>query len=151
VLHQAVGIDPARVVDEAEVVKRVAEGLRVVAAGGVDRPLLELDLLGAETLGHPEVEERDPAVVHQQVVAGVGIGVEVPQVVDRPEAEAEDDLAEDVALVLLEILDLLEPRPSTYSLTSTAVARAGRTFGTWMNGWPSYARAKARWFCASNS
>ena len=90
-----------RVADEAELVERVAQRLGVVARRGVDRALLELDLLGLEPLGHPEVEEGDPPVVHQQVVAGVGVGVEVLQVVDRAEAEAEDDLAEDVALVLV--------------------------------------------------
>src|SRR5690349_23476806 len=50
--------------------------LGVVAPGGIDRPLLQLDLLGADALGHPEVEERDPAVLHQQVVARMGVGVE---------------------------------------------------------------------------
>ena len=96
-----------------------AQRLRIAARGGVDRPLLELDLLAVEALGHPEVEEGDAAVRHQQVVAGVGVGVEVLQVVDRAEAEAEDDLAEAVALGLRQGLDLLEPAPSTYSVTST--------------------------------
>ena len=76
--------------------------------GGVERRLLELDLLAVELLRHPEVEEGDPAVVHQEVVAGVRVGVEVLQVVDRAEAEAEDDLAEAAALLVAELLHLLE-------------------------------------------
>ena len=63
-------------------------------------PLLEQDLLAVELLGHPEVEEGDPTVLHQDVVAGVGVGVEVLQVVDRAEAAAEDDLAEAAALLV---------------------------------------------------
>ncbi len=39
----------------------------------------------------------------------MGIGVEVLQVVDRPEAEPKDDLAEAVTLLLGKPLDLLEP------------------------------------------
>ena len=92
-----------------------AEGLRVVARGGVEGALLEHDLLAVELLGHPEVEEGDAAVLHQDVVAGVGVGVEVLQVVDRAEAAAEDDLAEAAALLVRQLLDLLEahaPRPA---------------------------------------
>ena len=85
--------------DEAEVVKRLAQRLGVAAHRGVDRALLELDLLDVELLRHPEVEEGDAAVGHQQVVARVGVGVEVLQVVDRAEAEAKDDLAEAAALL----------------------------------------------------
>ena len=58
-----------------------------------------------------EVEEGDPPVLHQQVVAGMDVGVEVLQVVDRAEAEAEDDLAVDVALVLGQALHRLESLP----------------------------------------
>ena len=73
--------------------------------------LLEHDLLAVELLGHPEVEEGDPAVGHQDVVAGMGVGVEVLQVVDRAEAAAVDDLAEAAALLVGELLDLLEADP----------------------------------------
>ena len=48
----------------------------------------------------PKSRNATRAVPHQHVVAGVGVGVEVLQVVDRAEAEAEDDLAEAVALGL---------------------------------------------------
>ena len=99
-VHQPLGVELGRVLDEAEVVERLAERLRVAPRGGVDRPLLELDLLAVEPLGHPEVEEGDPAVGHQDVVARVRVGVELLQVVDRAEAEPEDDLAEPVAIGL---------------------------------------------------
>ena len=79
--------------------------------GGVDGALLEHDLLVVELLGHAEVEEGDAAVGHQDVVAGVGVGVEVLQVVDRAEAAAEDDLAEAAALLVRQLLDLLEVEP----------------------------------------
>ena len=88
-----------------------AQRLGVVARGGVEGPLLEHDLLAVELLRHPEVEEGDAAVVHQDVVAGVGVGVEVLQVVDRAEAAAEDDLAEAAALLVRQLLDLLEADP----------------------------------------
>ena len=94
--------------DEAEVVERPAQRLGVLANGGVDGALLELDLLDVELLRHPEVEEGDTAVGHQQVVAGVRIGIEVLQVVDRAEAEAKHDLPEAAALLGVELLDLVE-------------------------------------------
>ena len=78
----------------------LAQPLGVVVDARLDRRDLELDLLDVEPLRHAEVEERHPAVGHQQVVAGVGVGVEVLELVDRAEVEAEDDLAEAVALVL---------------------------------------------------
>ena len=96
--------------DEAEVVERVAQRLGVLADRRIKRHLLELDLLEVELLRHPEVEEGDAAVGHQQVVAGMRIGVEVLQVIDRAEAEAKDDLAETAALVVTELLDLVELR-----------------------------------------
>ena len=70
-LHQPLGVDPARIGDEAEVVQRLSQALGIVAARRVDSALLELDLLRAESLGHAEVEKRDPPVVHEDVVAGV--------------------------------------------------------------------------------
>ncbi len=66
------------------------------------------ELLAVELLGHPEVEEGDAAVVHEDVVAGVGVGVEVLEVEHRAEAAAEDDLAEAAALLVRQLLDLLE-------------------------------------------
>ena len=87
---------------------RLLDGRRVAPRGGVDGALLELDLLGIELLRHPEVEEGDATVLHEDVVAGVGVGVEVLQMVDRAEAAAEDDLAEAAALLVRELLDLLE-------------------------------------------
>ena len=64
-----------------------------------------------ELLRHAEVEEGDAAVGKQYVIAGVGIGVEMLQVVDRAEAAAEDDLAKTAALLVRELLDLLEVEP----------------------------------------
>ena len=97
VVHQPLGVELASGCGRSRgrgAPRRSASGS--LRDGGVDGALLELDLLAVELLGHAEVEEGDPAVVHQQVVAGVGVGVEVLQVVDRAEAEAEDDLAEAV-------------------------------------------------------
>ena len=99
-LHQALGVELRGVLDEAEVVQRLAQRFRLAADRGVDHLLLEHDLLAVELLRHPEVEEGDAAVVHEDVVAGVGVGVEVLQVVDRAEAAAVDDLAEAAALLV---------------------------------------------------
>ena len=111
--------------DEAEVVQALAQRLGVLADRRVERDLLELDLLAVELLRHPEVEEGDAPVVHQQVVARVRVGVEVLQVVDRAEAEAKDDLAEAAALLLVELLDLLEAdRPRRTRSPAPAGARA---------------------------
>ena len=108
VLQQPLGVELGGLLDEAEVVQGLTEGLGVVARGGVEGALLELDLLAVDLLGHPEVQEGDPAVRHQDVVAGMGVGVEVLQVEHRAEAAAEDDLAEAAALLVGELLDLLE-------------------------------------------
>ena len=93
-----------------EVVERDAQRLGVLAHRRVDGALLELDLLDVELLRHPEIEKGDPAVGHQDVVARMRVGVEVLQV-DRAEAEAEHDLAEAAALLVPELLDLVEPSP----------------------------------------
>ena len=74
----------------------------------------------------------------QHVVAGVRVRVEVVELVDRAEVEAEHDLREAVALLLVQLLHLLEARCRwTYSVTSTLSRdRRVTTSGTWMNGWP---------------
>ncbi len=56
----------------------------------------------------------------------MGVGVEVLEVVDRAEAETEDDLAEDVALVLVELLDLVEASPLHVVRDQNAAAREPR-------------------------
>ena len=89
--------------------QRDAQALRVVVEDRPEGGDLELDLLLVEVLGHAEVEERHASVRHQDVVARMGVRVEVAQVVDRAKAEAEDDLAEAVALDLRQLADLLEP------------------------------------------
>ena len=97
---QPLGVELGGVLDEAEVVQRRAQRLGIVARGGIDDPLLEQDLLAVELLRHPEIKEGDATVVEQDVVAGVGVGVEVLQVVDRAKAAAEDDLAKAAALLV---------------------------------------------------
>ena len=82
--------------------------LGVVVEDRLERRDLQLDLVLVELLRHPEVEERHPPVRQQQVVAGMGVGVEVLEVVDRAEAEAEHDLAEAVALLLRQLAHLVE-------------------------------------------
>ena len=76
------------------------------SAGGVvldDRALageLELDRLGVHALEQAEVQERDAAVVEQQEVARVRVAGELAVAVEAAEEEAEDDLADAVALGL---------------------------------------------------
>ena len=56
----------------------------------------------------PKSMNADAAVVDPQVIARVGVRVEVLEVVDRAEAEAVDDLPEAVALGLGQGAHLLE-------------------------------------------
>ena len=65
--------------------------------------------VGAQALHAPEVEERDGAVVVEQVVAGVRVGVEHAEAGDAPEEEAVDDLAPPVAQRLVDVVDLGPP------------------------------------------
>jgi hypothetical protein len=108
VLHQPLGVDPLGIPEEPELVQFLPEPLRISVDTCPDHLLLETDLLEVESLRHAEVEKCDAPVVEQQVVARVGIRVEVLQLVDRAEVEAEDDLAEAVAPLLVEALHLLE-------------------------------------------
>ena len=72
------------------------------------RVALALEVVGVDDAHQPEVEEADAAVVQQQVVAGVRVAGRAAGVLERPEEEAEDDLAEAVSLRFVEPLDLLE-------------------------------------------
>ena len=56
-----------------------------------------------DALGHAEVDEGNAAVVHQPVVARVGVAREVAVAVERAEEEAEHDLAEAVAGRVVEL------------------------------------------------
>ena len=67
--------------------------------------------LGTQPLHAPEVEERDGAVVVEQVVAGVRVGVEHAEAGDAPEEEPVDDLAPPVAQRLVDV-GRLRPSPS---------------------------------------
>ena len=69
---------------------------------------LALEVLLVERAHEPEVEEADAAVVEQQVVAGVRVAADAAHAREQREVEAEDDLAEAVALGLVERLDLAE-------------------------------------------
>ena len=48
-------------------------GRRVAALDGLRELALALEVVGVDDAHQPEVEEADAAVVHQQVVAGVGV------------------------------------------------------------------------------
>ena len=69
---------------------------------------LELDQLRRDPLEQAEVEERHAAVVQQHGVARVRVAGELVVAVHAAEVEAEDDLAEAVALGLRQLLELLE-------------------------------------------
>ena len=85
--------------------------MHLVGVLGHDRArqrLLALEVLGVERAHEPEVEEADAAVVEQQVVAGVRVAADPAHAREQREVEAEDDLAEAVALGLVELLDVAE-------------------------------------------
>ena len=69
---------------------------------------LELGRLGGDALEQPEVQEGHPPVVEQQAVARMRVAAELVVAVHAAEVEAEDRLADAVALVLRELLHLLE-------------------------------------------
>jgi hypothetical protein len=87
----------------------VLDHLRAAALHAEPRDLqLELGDLRGDALEQPEVEERHAVVVEQQHVARVRVAGELAVAVHRAEVEAEDDLADAVALGLAELLHLLE-------------------------------------------
>ena len=128
-------------------------GLGVAALDGLRERALALEVVGVDDAHQAEVEEADAAVVEQQVVAGMRVAGRAARVLERAEEEAEDDLAEAVALGFVEALDLLEaPAARCSSVTSTRRReRPVSTGGTKTNGWLRQARAIARWFWASTS
>ena len=69
---------------------------------------LELGHARGDALVEAEVEEGHAAVVEQHRVARVRVARELVEAVHRPEVEAEDDLAQAVALGLGQLLELLE-------------------------------------------
>ena len=81
-----------------------------------DRPRdrdLQLDRAGRHPLEQPEVEERHAPVVEQHRVAGVRVARELAVAVQAAEVEAEEDLADPVALGLRSSrLQLLEAGPA---------------------------------------
>ena len=91
------------------------------ATHGARQRALALEVVGVDDAHQPEVEEADAAVVEQQVVAGVRVAARRGAgALQRAEEEAEDDLAEAVALGVVERLDLpRSARPSSSSVTST--------------------------------
>ena len=84
-------------------------GRGVLGHAGSGERFLALEEGGVERAHEPEVEESDTAVVEQQVVAGVGVAAHAVEPVEQREVEAEHDLAEAVALGLIQLLDLREP------------------------------------------
>ena len=84
------------------------DGRRVAAGHRLRERALALQVVGVDDAHEAEVEEADAVVVEQQVVAGMRVAARAPRVLERAEEEAEDDLAEAVALGLVELLDLLE-------------------------------------------
>ena len=98
-------------------IEEAHRGEPAVEAGGVafhhgaQRLHLGVDVLARHSLRHPEVDERHAAVRHQPVVARVRVAREVAVPVERPEEEAEHDLAEAVARGAVLRLDLLEADP----------------------------------------
>ena len=77
---------------------------------------------------------------------------ELAVAVQAAEVEAEQDLADPVALLLGVALERPRTGPSTNSDTITrSREREVTTSGTTMNGWPRKIRASVRWFWASSS
>ena len=98
-------------VEEAHAREAAVQLLGVAVHRRADGADLGVEVLASHALGHAEVDERNAPVIHQPVVAGVGVPREMAVPVERPEEEAEDDLAEAVARRPVELLHLLEADP----------------------------------------
>src|SRR5262249_54276398 len=109
VREELLGVD-TRIVNRKKTEPRElgAHASRVVLQAAPDRRLLVLQPLGRDALGHPEVHERDAAIVQQLVVARMRVARELPVAVERAEEEAKDALTEAVAGGTVEPLDVLE-------------------------------------------
>ena len=83
----------------------------MVDGSGLDHPGEHGDLVGAEVADEPEVEERDPPVAVEQVVAGVRVAVEGLHPVQAAEDEAEQHFADQIALALVPRQHLAPCRP----------------------------------------
>jgi hypothetical protein len=93
--------------------------------------------LGGIRLNRPKSKNATRPSSSSIEVAGVRVAGELVVAVQAAEVEAEDDLADAVALGLRVALELLEAGPSTNSLTSTRSRESEvTTSGTTMNGWP---------------
>jgi hypothetical protein len=94
------GVDALGHRQEAGAGQQVVEDRGVALDHRALRGQLELDGLVVHALEQAEVEERDGPVLAQQEVAGMRIARELMVAVERAQEEAEDDLAEAVALGL---------------------------------------------------
>ena len=98
-------------VEEAERAELGPERFRIALHRRPQPAPLGVDPRPRELLVHPEVDERDTTIAHEQVVAGVRIGREVPGPVEGPDKEAVDDLREAVAVRLRQLLHLVKRHP----------------------------------------
>src|SRR6185437_659892 len=107
-VEQVLGVDALGVRQEARLGQQPMQG-RVVALGdGALSGELEVDRSAVEPLEQAEIEERHATVVEQQEVAGVRVAGELAVAIQAAEEEAEDDLADAIALGLRASLQLLE-------------------------------------------
>src|SRR5215210_345545 len=107
--EQLVRAEVLRVLEEAGLGPDPLELLAVALVTGPLARELDLEQLARHHLEEAEVEEGDPAVVHQQEVAGMGVARELVVAVHAAEVEAEHGLADAVARRLVELLDGVEP------------------------------------------
>ena len=102
VLADIVGVDRRPRKQQTRPFDKVAKRCRVVVDGrGLDQPGEDGDLVAAEVADEAEVEERDPPVAVEQVVARVGVAVERLHPVQAAEHEAKQAFADLVALALV--------------------------------------------------
>jgi hypothetical protein len=90
---------------------------------GALRGQLERDGLLLHALEQAEVQERDAPVGEQHEVAGMRIAGELAVTVETAEEEAEDDLADAIALLLRVALELLETDSAHELADHDALAR----------------------------
>ena len=104
----------------------VEQRLRVALVGRARRGDQLADVGVGEPLREPEVDERDAAVGEEEVVARVRVAVQQPVAERAVDVEADEDLADPVALGLRQLLRRGEPGAVDELADQDALARQRR-------------------------
>ena len=111
VLEQRIGVDGVRIGQVGQARQPVVDALRVAVGDRPHDAALALHVVGIEVAQQAEVQEAHATVRAQQAVVGVRVPGDQRVTPGEPEVEAEDELADAVALGLGQPRDLLRSQP----------------------------------------